>query len=221
MLISHRCQFIIFTDPLKSCQWLQQTLSPWSDQPVAPAKKYSDKSLFFNGMSPAEAELAFDLSGLPFHNYTRIAVVQNPFRRMAQLYDRIKATDPLWRLRKRAGLDLPDFGAWLEKTRPDGNGAGFIAGPRWRKYGAWSADAWGDGRITNFVRAETVAEDLRGVFRQMGVAPVFGDNSEEQEMHRFAEMLRYDATTMEIIRDRYRSDLNLYQKPAPKLRLVA
>jgi hypothetical protein len=177
--------------------------------------------VFFNGMSPAEAELAFDLSGLPFHNYTRIAVVQNPFRRMAQLYDRIAATDPFWRLRKRAGWAVPDFGTWLNNTRPNGNGAGFVAGPRWRRYGAWSADAWSDGRITHFVRAETLAEDLRGVFRQMGVAPFFGTDGKDDELHRFAEMLRYDSATMDIIRDRYRSDLKLYQKSEPKLRLVA
>ena len=222
MFVSHRCQFVIFSDPLKSCQWLQNTLSPWADQQIAATKKESRKSLFFNGMSPAEAELAFDLSGLPFHNYTRIAVIQNPFRRMAQIYDRIVATDPVWRLRKRAGWDVPDFATWLESTKPAGNGAGFAIGPRWRKYGAWSADAWADGRITDFVRAETVAEDLRAVFRKMGVAPIFADNSEEQEMHRFAEMLRYDANTMDIIRQRYCSDLKLYHKqPAPKLRLVA
>lgn len=221
MFVSHRCQFVVFNDPLKSCQWLQKSLSPWVDQSVAPAKRSSDKSLFFNGMSPAEAELAFDLSGLPFHNYTRIAVVQNPFRRMAQLYDRIASTDPLWRLRKRAGWAVPDFSTWLKNTRSDGIGAGSVLGPRWRKYGAWSADAWADGRITHFVRAETVADDLRAVFRQMGVAPILGDNHKEEEMHRFAEMLRYDASTMEIIRQRYRSDLKLYHRPAPKLRLVA
>lgn len=165
--------------------------------------------------------MAFDLSGLPFHNYTRIAVIQNPFRRMAHLYDRIAATDPVWRLRKRAGWAVPDFGTWLENTKPDGNGAGFAVGPRWRKYGAWSAEAWADGRITHFVRAETVADDLRDVFRKMGVAPVFADKRDEQEMHRFAEMLRYDAMTMDIIRQRYSSDLKLYHKPAPVLRLVA
>lgn len=221
MLVSHRCQFIVFSDPLKSCQWLNKTLSPWADQAVASAKRKSSKTLFFDGMSPAEAELAFDLSGLPFHKYTRIAVVQNPFRRMAQLYDRICATDPVWRLRKRAGWSVPDFGAWLNNTRPDGMGASFPAGPRWRKYGAWSADAWADNRITHFVRAESVAEDLRGVFREMGVAPLFGPDRDGEKTHRFAEMMRYDATTMDIIRQRYKSDLSLYHKPAPQLRLVA
>jgi hypothetical protein len=38
-------------------------------------------------MSPAEAELAYNLSDLRFRDYTRIAVIQNPLRKMAQLYD--------------------------------------------------------------------------------------------------------------------------------------
>ncbi len=221
MLVSHRCQFIVFSDPLTSCDWMQKTLAPWSDQNIAPAKRKIHKTLFFDGMSPAEAELAFDLSDLPFRNYTRIAVVQNPFRRMAQLYDRITATDPIWRLRRYAGMQVPDFGTWLHSTKPNGKGAGFPHGPRWRRFGAWSADAWADGRVTHFVRAENADADLRDVFRQMGVAPLFSAPMGDGRPHKFHEMLRYDATTIDLIRHRYRADLRLYQTATPDLRLVA
>ena len=42
-------------------------------------------------MTPKEAEVAFQKMGLNFEEYTKIAVVQNPFRRMAELYDKILA----------------------------------------------------------------------------------------------------------------------------------
>lgn len=212
---------MVFSDPLTSSSWLEATLGHWTDQAIASKRRKSQKSLLFKGMSPAEAELAFDLTGLPFHNYMRIAVVQNPFRRMTRLYDRIAATDPLWRLRRCAGRANPDFCRWLENTRPDGAGAAFPVGPRWRRFGAWSADAWADGRITHFVRAEHLAADLRYVFRELDVPPFIAAQGERTGTLHPAELLRYDAYTMGIIRDRYRSDLMLYQNAGDQFRLVA
>jgi hypothetical protein len=114
IIISHRCQFIIFGDPLMTSHWLHDALMSWLDQRVAPTRRAINKTLVFNGMSPAEAELTFDLSDLRFRDCTRIAVIQHPFRRMAQLYDRIAATDPLWRLRRRAG-----WGPCIWKMTPE------------------------------------------------------------------------------------------------------
>jgi hypothetical protein len=221
MIISHRCKFIIFGNPLMTNHWLHDALQPWVDQHVAPTKREINKTLFFHGMSPAEAELAFNLSDLRFRDYTRIAVIQNPFRKMAQLYDRIAATDPLWRFRRHAGWAVPEFEKWLQNTKPNGTGACFSHGPRWRRFGAWSADAWADGRITHFVRAENANTDLRGVFRQIGIAPLFNAPADDGRPHRSYEMLRYDAATIDLIRHHYRADLQLYQRAAPELRLVA
>ena len=221
MFVSHRCQFVVFSDPLTSCAWLEKTLAPWADQQIAPARQRLGNTLFFNGMSPAEAEVAFDRSDLPFRNYTRIAVVQNPFRRMAQLYDRIAETDHFWRLRRKAGWPVPEFGTWLRSTKPNGKGAGLTYGPRWRRFGAWSADAWADGRVTHFVRAENADADLRHVFRQMGIVPLFSASESDGRPHRFHEMLRYDAATIDLIRQRYGADLQLYHGTSPNLRLVA
>lgn len=221
MFISHRCQFIVFSDPFQTSDWLHRTLVPWCDQIVAPTRKKTSKSMFFNGMSPAEAELAFDLLDLPFHKYTCISVVQNPFRRMAQLYDRIVATDPIWKLRQKAGWAIPDFAEWLERTKPDGIGAGHRFAPRWQKFGAYSADAWSGGRITHHLRAENAGQDLRDVFLKMGLVPAFSRDPNSDVPDRMPEMLRYDATTMDIVRQRYSSDLKAYGKQEPRLRLVA
>ena len=221
MIISHRCQFVVFTDPLMTCRWLHDALSPWTDQRTALTRRSLLNTLFFKGMSPVEAELAFDVSGLRFRDYTRIAMIQNPFRRMAQLYDRIAATDPIWRWRSKMGWPTPDFRKWLQDTKPDGNGACSINGPRWRRFGAWSADTWADGRVTHFIRAENAGAELRLVFQEIGIAPIFDAPTCDVRLHRFPEMLRYDAATIDLIRHRYRTDLQLYQRPAKELRLAA
>lgn len=221
MIISHRCQYVVFTDPLLTCRWLHDALSPWTDQRTALTRRSLNKTLFFKGMSPVEAELAFDLSGLRFRDYTRIAVIQNPFPRMVQLYDRIAATDPMWRLRRQMGWPAPDFGKWLQGTKPDGNGACSFDGPRWRRFGAWSADAWADGRITHFIRAENADAELRCVFREIGIAPIFNAPTRDARPHQFPEMLRYDAATIDLIRHRYRTDLQLCQSSAAELCLAA
>lgn len=220
MLISHRCRFIIFADPLTHCDWVQQAFAPWSDQEVAPFKTLG-KTVFFHGMSPTEAEVAFARRDLPFNNYTRIALVQNPFRRMVHLYDRIAATDPVWRIRRRLGLPVPDFRTWLEYTKPDSHGAARAFGPRWRRFGAWSTTAWANDRVTHFVRAETANDDLRRVFGRIGVTPLFQAPDQSNAVHKFREMLRYDTAAIQIIRDRYAADLKLYHSAAPELRLVA
>ncbi|MFT6076212.1 MAG: hypothetical protein ACJAZ1_003144 [Yoonia sp.] len=55
----------------------------------------------------------------------------------------------------------------------------------------------------------------------MGIAPLFNVPADDGRPHRFHEMLRYDAATIDLIRHRYRADLQLYQRAAPELRLVA
>jgi hypothetical protein len=191
------------------------------DQPVATKKGACSKAHFFRGMSPAEAELAFDMTGKAFRSYTRIAIVQNPFAKMAQLYDRIATVDPIWRTRRKLGLLDPEFGRWLQHTRPNGSGAGYPKGPRWRRFGAWSAEAWCDDRITHIVRAETAKHELAQVFRHIGIAPAFACRVADQGDQAMSEMARYDATSTELIRTRYQSDLRLYHMQRPELRLVA
>ena len=221
MLISRRCRFVLFPDPMGSCHWMRRALEPWLDQPVAKAKGDSARTFFFRGMSPAEAELAFDMTGHAFRSYTRIAIVQNPYRKMAQLYDRIAATDRVWRTRHRLGLPDPNFGRWLHHTRADGTGAGYPHGPRWRRFGAWSADAWCDSRISHIVRADTAKDELDHFFRQIGISPAFACRASDQGVSQLADMSRYNATSTELIRTRYKSDLRLFHTAASDLRLVA
>jgi hypothetical protein len=216
MLVSHGYQFIVFEDPLGACPWLGRTLQPWLDQPILPDRARIAETPFFNGMTPGEAELAFDKHGLVYRNYARIAIIRDPFAKMAQLYYRIAMTDPVWRMRQHLGLELPRFSNWLYQTRNCGNGAGYRYSARWRKFGAWSADAWCGDRITHTVRANHAVTDLNAVFNELGIAPAFGDRQvHELGVQRLSRL--YDTETKAIIRERYQSDLAIQHRKALNL----
>lgn len=220
MLVSHGCKFILFSDPLDSCPWIERALAPLLDQPIAVSKRNASDNYFFRGMSPAEAELAFDMSGLAFRGYMRIAVIQNPFTKMQQLYQRIAETDRVWLMRERMGLGAPDYVRWLRSTRPDGLGAGHRGSPRWRRFGAWSARAWCGNRITHFVRAEHAARDLGAIFEKFGITTdISGRIGDPGNAH----PLQFDQSTQvnELIYDRYHWDMQFYQPARSNLRLVA
>lgn len=214
MLISHRHQFIIFPDPLDSCQWVRRALAPWVDQPLAGPGRSTPQNPYFKGMTPAEVQAAFTREGRVFDAYTRIAIVQNPYLRLAQLYDRITDQDPVWRLKARLGLPPPRFSDWLSGTRPDGHGAGHALSPRWRRHAAWSAQAWCDGRITHVIRAERAKADLARVFRLLGLTPSFTCRKDDQHKLHQRALDRYQEPSKAMMRERYRSDLDLLSRGA-------
>ncbi len=219
MLVSHRNKFIVFEDPLGACPWIARSLQPWLDQPIMSDIAQVAETPFFNGMSPGEAELAFDMQGLVFRDYTRIAIVRNPYAKMAQLYYRIAMTDPVWRMRQHLGLSLPRFGTWLRQTRNSGRGAGYLNGTRWRKFGAWSADAWCGDAITHTVRASHAVADLNRIFEGLGIAPAFGHRRvHELGVQRLSRL--YDNKSNMLIRQRYQSDLKLLKSETTHLHLV-
>lgn len=190
--------------------WIERALQPWLDQPVASARRHSSKTMFFRGMTPREVELAFDIEGLSFRSYTRIALLRNPYVKMAQIYDRIAASDPIWRARERLGLPTPKFYPWLKATRPDRNGAGYRYSPRWRRYGAWSADTWCSGCISHVVRSEDAATKLLPIFQGLGFTPAFGDRpNRDWQNPRVAGL--YDPRSRLLIQERYKTDLELYR----------
>lgn len=220
MIISHRCHLVLFFDPLEPCQWLQQALAPWADQPVAPGNHGTRQTPFHQDMTPAEARTAFTRAGLDFDSYTRIAVVQNPFRKLAGLYDRTRRTDPIWRIKSRAGWQVPDFRSWLISGQYGCSGPLARLAPRWRRFGALSTKTWAAGQINSFVRAEFAASDLRIAMRQLDVVPAV-DLVAKQKTHRFPELLRYDSETLAIVRRRFGADLRLYGGLGAGLDLVA
>jgi len=208
MLISHRHRFIVFPDPLGSCQWIKPVLQPWLDQTIAPRRRSSSSTLLFDGMSPHEAELAFDFLDLPFRDYRRIAIIRSPYAKMAQLYYRIALTDPLWRARGSLGLPLPRFGKWLAQTRAHGLGAGGRTSPRWRRFGAWSVDAWCADCVTDAVQAANAVEELTQIFADIGIAPAFGERS-FYDINRNRLGRLYDRSSIALIKQRYASDLKM------------
>lgn len=220
MFVSHKHRFVIFPDPMGACNWLGHRLEPWLDQPTARNRKSSTETHFFYGMSPAEAELAFDMIGQPYCRYTSIAIIQNPFRRMVKLYDRIALTDPLWQMRRALGGSDPTFAHWLQNTRASGPGAGYSRGARWRRFGAWSAQAWAGQKVTHLVPLES-PDQLQQILRSQGIPLNLRCRASDHEMFQFPEMSRYDATSAALIKERYWSDLSLYRLQQPELRLIA
>jgi hypothetical protein len=220
MIISHQCHFVVFFDPLSSHQWLQLALSPWADQHVSSTGRATQKTPFYIGMTPTEAKAEFARQGLDFDKYRRIAIVQNPYRRLAALYDRIRSSDPLWRLKSLTGVQTPDFRSWLVEGQYTSKGLLSRLLPGWRRQAAMSTEEWAAGLIDNFVRAEFAGVDLPAAMRQLDVVPVV-NFAAYQPQHRFAEMLRYDRETMGVISGRFANDLRLYQGLRTRLDLVA
>lgn len=220
MFVSHRHRFIVFTDPLGACPWLASTLEPWLDQAIAPDINHSADTFLFSGMSPKEAELAFDTMGFAFRRYTRIAIVRNPVFKLSELYDRIAATDRIWQLRRRLGAPDPDFSRWLYSVRPDGMGAGHRSSPRWRRFGAWSGKAWCGDYVTHTVRAECAKYDLTKVFSEIGLSPVFSAMANDASKH-LPRRDRYDHAAQSVLQDRYAWDIAFYNQHMPNLRLAA
>lgn len=219
MIVSHRCRFVLFPDPMGACPWVERALEPWCDQPIGRDK--GTGSYFFRGMSPAEAELAFDMAGFAFRTYTRIAIIRNPYTKMAQIYDRIAATDRMWRMRRRIGAGNPDFAGWLRNTRSNGNGAAMTGGPRWRRFGAWSAEDWCSDRITHIVRAEMAEIELPKIFSEIGISPAVGGHAIDTLRLEQPVASRYDIASSTLIRDRYQWDLRLYDGQDADLQMVA
>ena len=221
MFISHRCRFIIFTDPADPLPWLDKALAPWTDECVSQSGTPTSTHKFFAGMTPDQVRAEFDSQGLDFESYTRIAVVQNPLRRIAAHYDRLVKTDPIWRIRLRAGLHVPDFRSWLLSGKFEANGILDRIFARGRKFASrLAAYTWRNGDIDEFVRVEYAASDLRAAFRKLAVVPAI-DLSEGDKPHRFAEILRYDFETMELVQRRFRDDLQLYRGMGARLDLAA
>jgi len=208
MFVSNACQFIIFPDPLGASKADCQVLHPWLDH-TATAPKHASHTC--PDTSPREALAKMQKPNTAVFAYTKIAIIENPFQRMVRLYDRIALTDPLWRLRGRAGIANPSFASWLENTQASGAGAGGLFRPNWRRFGAWSADQWSGGIIDHFVRADNLTQDLQRVFQRMKVAPILTAKTQASEAKAYAAMLRYNSRTAALIRDRYSSDLRIFQ----------
>ncbi len=219
MLVSHRYKFVLFPDPLGTCSWISHALQPWLDQPIPSNRRNCSKTLLHRDMSPAEAAQAFDRMDFAFEDYTRIAVIRNPYAKMAQLYYRLAIADPVWRARLHLGFEPPRFNRWLRGTRVNGTGAGYRGSRGWRRFGAWSADAWCGDQITHMVRASNAAEELTPIFNGLGISPAFGHRTcHDLGRQRLARL--YDKASCDLVRERYAADLALYQRDAPELRLI-
>lgn len=220
MIISHARRFVFFNDPLDAGHEIERALAPFGDEPVGRKDEMSKHCPFFHGMTPVEAEWAFDGAGYAFHSYLRVSVTENPFRRLSRLFDRIDQTDVVWQLRRLAGIAPLSFADWLQNTRPDGTGAGHRNSPRWRRHGSWSGKSWESGRIDHTIRIEAAEVDLLPVLSQLGVAPCNIPNCLDLTPGD-AVMMRYDQKSIELVKRRYAWELAQFGYSAPRHRKAA
>lgn len=206
MIVSHARRFVLFPDPLGGSPLLVNGLESFGDPEIVGQKPGMAGRPFFTDMSPVEAEWAFDSLDLPFRSYIRIAVIENPFSRMVRLYERIAENDPLWIVRKRAGFRARDFCSWLQTTNTEGFGAAGRHGPRWRRFGSWSAKHWCGDHITHVIRQEAIEDDLHPVLAALGLAPAF-----DTGFARGPKPIRlndyYNERSTALIKERYAWDL--------------
>ena len=217
MIICHSRRFIVFCNPGTGSAPLMRLLAPWQEEVVVPFAARGRDKPFYHLMSPAEAEWTFDARDLAFRNYRRITLVQNPFTRLQALYLRIADTDPVWAMRRRAGLGQPHFCRWVHATRPDGRGAGGRRADRWRMFGSWSAAAWCDGRVTDVLRTEALARELPPLLAELGLNPGAPDLSAPQPQGHWSST--YDTATVQTVAARYADDLARFDYDHPGLAL--
>lgn len=207
MIVSHEKKFIIFPDPLGASDQLMSAISPWADNHLI------ELDVPLSGTSPIEAEWSFDSAGLAFGSYCTIAFIENPFTRLFRLYERIRKTDRFWKLRETAGLPPPTMSYWLEAIKTRGRGAGGRGGPRWRKFGAWSAKHWMDGRIDFPVRLEQWEDDLTPILGHLGIAPSFDASVKSHDLDWHG---RFDALSTRLILQRYAWDMAQFSYTPPQ-----
>ena len=78
MIISHSRKFILFTDPLGAGEQVQSLLAPFGDAEIGATPRNRECNPFFHGMTPLEAEWAFDAAGYAFHTYLRLSMIVSP-----------------------------------------------------------------------------------------------------------------------------------------------
>jgi len=205
MILCHRHRFILFCNPGTGTGPVLRLLAPWADETLTEYRDLSPERPFHHLMSPAQMAAVFAARGWEFDDYRRITLVMNPFTRLQGLYRRVADTDPLWRQMRSAGLGQPAFGPWLRSTRPEGPGAGGRPWELWRRFGTWTAAAWGDGLVTDWIRAETMAQDLPPLFAALGIDPGPVPPPIPDPGQAWATV--YDGPTAQLVARRYASDL--------------
>lgn len=141
MIINHDRGFVFFSAPKTGSESIRALLAPYNQEQIRPWAKTTRDHPFYPHMPPRDAEVCFSAKGWDFSSYQRISCVRNPYARLVSLYRMIVEVDRGWRIRTRFGL-RPSFAQWLKAVRPDGRGGGGRNHQRWRRYGAWSAQAW-------------------------------------------------------------------------------
>lgn len=210
MFVSHACQFVIFPGPLGTSPELSQLMK------AMPVHTANTRQPYHRHLPPRAALSKAQGADANILSYPKIAIIENPYTRLVRIYDRIVARDPVWRLRRKAGIAIPQFTAWLNRTQRGGASATGFLHPLWRRHGVWPADKWSGGVIDHFVRADQLNQDLQQIFHQMKVSPILPAAAKSSDADLYAAMQCYDSYTAALVRDRYSFDLRIFQDDPPR-----
>ncbi|MGR8935812.1 MAG: sulfotransferase family 2 domain-containing protein [Gammaproteobacteria bacterium] len=204
MRISHRHQFIFFSNPKTGSSTVRQLLNPYADvMPVRNFQCLTDANPFYPHMRPEETRPLFRRFGWDFEGYTKFAFVRNPWARLVSLYEHIH---------RDADEKIP-FTNWLFTVMPYDRGGGGEDWERWRRYGAYSIehfikDSSGNILVDKVLRLEDIDRALIPYLSTLGLAmnnmlPIGHKNRGAKSDYRDY----YNAETREHVADLYRYDI--------------
>lgn len=218
MIISHTHRIVFYSNPKTGSESLRSLLAPLNEEPVRPWKNCTSRHPFYPHMPPTEALNVFAAMGWNFAQYRHITCVRNPFPRLVSLYEMIREVDGVWALQNRLGFSPPSFQKWLERTRPNGLGGGGRSHQRWRRFGAYSADAWCAGLVPFVLRLEHLEQEWPVLIARLGLPVSYEVPHENKRVTRnWAEY--YDSATTPIVMNRYAKDLQRFGYHPPTANL--
>lgn len=212
MIVSHRHRFIFFHNPLTASSRLVRYLESWNEEPVVDFRARMPDRPFYHNMSPTEADNAFQRLGWDFLSYRRISCVRSPYTRLPALFGRIQSEDWSWRLRARLGLSTPTFVSWLGQVVPHGRGAGGPPTERWRRFGAWSIEAWCNNRLSHVIPIEKLGQHLPQLLVELGLPR---PGAIPEVLPELSEVSRLSEAAVRVIAARYSFDISAFGYAPP------
>ena len=205
MRISHRYEFIFFSNPKTGSESVRALLNPYSDITDVKYLKRTPDNPFYSHIRPVEMRALFEDRGWTFDTYRKFVFVRNPWARLVSLYKMIKRTKRFARL---------GFSNWLDSIEPNGIGGGGADHQRWRRYGTYSIKAFvgddsGNSLVDDVIRLEDIDQDLPDLLHRIGIsnailAPVPHVNRGSTGDYRKF----YTAEDVALVREKYSYDID-------------
>ena len=194
-------------------------LEPYTDVVSVHFRDRSPENPFYHHMPPCEAKEIFEQRGWDFGDYVKFTLVRNPWARLVSTYEAFYTPRTLrekvgYPIRKLLGMQ-PSFKQWLKKIRPDGEGAGYAANKRYRRYVTYSiynyvSDEAGNILVDKIIRLEDMEFALPELFSEIGLP-----KNSIQIVHRNVGKHKpyreyYDDEDIELVKKKYAYDISQF-----------